>query len=289
MVEVRTPVPDAAGAPARGWRARAAWRLADIDYDAADRERVAGDKTLFQMVTMASFVETGSDLYAHNLVSYFDDDEVVSDWLAESWEHEEVQHGAALRAYVERVWPEFDWQRTYDLFFDEYRHTCTVPALEPARALELAARCVVEMGTATLYGAIRDYVDEPVLKNLTARIYADEVRHYKHFYRYFRRYQEHERHGRWRIGRTMTRRLLETADDDGSIAFRHLWQATEHGRGSVDDDYRVFRDRIASVARRYAPRDLPVEMFLRPLRLPPIAARGARSCAGTLYRWWLAA
>jgi hypothetical protein len=30
-------------------------------------------------------------------------------------------------------------------------------------------------------------------------------------------------------------------------------------------------------------------MFLRPLRLPPVAARGAKSCAGTLYRWWLEA
>jgi hypothetical protein len=241
------------------------------------------------MMTMASFVETGSDLYAHNLVSYFDDDEVVAGWLAESWEHEEVQHGAALRAYVEHVWPDFDWQRTYDRFFDEYRQTCTVPELEPARALELAARCVVEMGTATLYSAMGAYADEPVLKDLAAHIYADEVRHYKHFYRYFRRYQERERHGRWRIGRTMTHRLLETAEDDGRIAFRHLWQATHGGSGSVEDEYRAFRDRISAVARGFAPRDLPVEMFLRPLRLPPVAARGAKSCAGTLYRWWLEA
>ena len=289
MLDARRPEPRAGGAPGQGWRARGAWRLADIDYAGADRSRAADDHTLFQMMTMASFVETGSDLYAHNLVSYFDDDEVVAGWLAESWEHEEVQHGAALRAYVERVWPDFDWQRTYDRFFDEYRQTCTVPELEPARALELAARCVVEMGTATLYSAMGAYADEPVLKDLAAHIYADEVRHYKHFYRYFRRYQERERHGRWRIGRTMTHRLLQTAEDDGRIAFRHLWQATHRGAGSVEDEYRVFRDRISAVARGFAPRDLPVEMFLRPLRLPPVAARGAKSCAGTLYRWWLEA
>jgi len=87
----------------------------------------------------------------------------------------------------------------------------------------------------------------------------------------------------------MTHRLLQTAEDDGRIAFRHLWQATHPGSGSVEDEYRAFRDRISAVARGFAPRDLPVEMFLRPLRLPPVAARGAKSCAGTLYRWWLEA
>ncbi|HEY2864120.1 MAG TPA: ferritin-like domain-containing protein [Casimicrobiaceae bacterium] len=289
MVDVRAPEAGKTGGGAPNWRARRPWQLADIDYAGAERALAADDTTLFQMVTMASFVETGSDLYAHNLVSYFDGDEVVSGWLADSWEHEEVQHGAALRAYVERVWPDFDWQSTYDRFFDEYRKTCTVPELEPARGLELAARCVVEMGTATLYGAMNAYAHEPVLKDLATHIYADEVRHYKHFYRYFRRYQERERHGRWRIGRTMTRRLLEMADDDGRIAFRHLWQATHRGPGSVEDDYRAFRGRISSVARRFAPRDLPVEMFLRPLRLPPVAARGAKGFAGTIYRWWLEA
>ncbi|HKW79451.1 MAG TPA: ferritin-like domain-containing protein [Casimicrobiaceae bacterium] len=285
MHEPATPLRKAPRASVSG---RRTWRLADIDYAGADRARAGADPMLFQTVTLASFIETGSDLYAHNLVAYFAGDDVVGRWLAESWEHEEVQHGAALRAYVERVWPDFDWQGTYDAFFDEYAATATVPNLEPARALELAARCVVEMGTATLYGALRSYADEPVLKDLAGHIYADEVRHYKHFYRYFRRYQERERHGRWRVGRTMTRRLLATADDDGRIAYRHLWQAThEGGAGSVDEDYRVFRGRIAAAARRHAPRDLPVEMFLRPLRLPAIAERGARCVAGTLYGWWL--
>src|SRR5207302_2345432 len=168
------------------------------------------DPMLFQVVVLASFIETGSDLYAHNLVAYFDDDAEVAHWLAESWEHEEVQHGAALKIYAEHAWPGFDWQHAFDAFFDEYSRTCTVPDLEPARALELAARCVVEMGTATLYSALHAYAHEPVLKDLASRIYADEVRHYKHFYRYFRRYQQRERHGRLRLGRTLGKRLPAT-------------------------------------------------------------------------------
>jgi hypothetical protein len=282
---VRRPT---AGRPRGPRRSRRPWRLADIDYAAIDRPQVANDSTLFTLVTMASFVETGSDLYAHVLVSYFDADPEVAGWLAQSWEHEEVQHGAALRAYVEHAWPDFDWQRVYDAFFDEYGKTCTLPDLEPSHALELAARCVVEMGTATLYSSLHDYVREPVLKDLAARIYADEVRHYKHFYRYFRRYQQAEGHGRWRVGRTLAKRMFASRDDDGYCAYRHVWHATRRaGSGSVERDYQGFLDRVGSLARRHAPRELPVDMLLRPLQLPAPALTGAKAVARTLYRWWL--
>ena len=272
-------------------RSHPQWRLDDIDFAAIDRSRVENDPTLFTLVTMASFVETGSDLYAHVLVSYFDEDPEVAGWLAQSWEHEEVQHGAALRAYVEHAWPDFDWQTVYDSFFEEYGKTCTLPDLEPSHGLELAARCVVEMGTATLYSSLHDYVDEPVLKDLAARIYADEVRHYKHFYRYFRRYQQREGHGRWRVGRTLAKRMFASRDDDGYCAYRHVWHATRQtgtdAGSSVERDYQAFLDRVGTLARRHAPRDLPVDMLLRPLQLPAPALSGAKAVARTLYRWWL--
>ncbi len=267
---------------------RGPWRLADIDYDGIDRACVKDDPTLFEVVTLASFIETGSDLYAHNLVEYFGDDPEVAGWLARSWEHEEVQHGAALRAYAERAWPDFDWKRAFDAFFDEYARTCTVPELEPARALELAARCVVEMGTAMLYSSLNAYAQEPVLKQLAARIYADEVRHYKHFYRYFRRYQSRERHARWRVGRTMAARLFATRNDDGLCAYRNLWIATHPADpASADDAYRAFVNRMGTLAKSYAPRELPVDMLLKPLQLPPAVARGAKGIAGAVCRAWL--
>ena len=177
-------------------------------------------------------------------------------------------------------------------FFVEYAATCTVPDLEPARGLEFAARCVVEMGTATLYSALHSYADEPVLKDLTWRIYADEVRHYKHFYRYFRRYQARERHARWRVGRTLAKRLLATRDEDGSIAYRHLWSATRHEPAAITERaaIRTIGASAATsprLARHHAPRDVPVQMLIKPLDLPPSASRAAKACAGTLYRWWL--
>lgn len=269
-------------------RSAAPWRLSDIDYASIDRTRVVDDSLLRLLIPMASFTETGSDLYAHVLVSYFGHDPEVAGWLAESWEHEEVQHGAALRAYVEHAWPDFDWQTAYDGFLEEYSKSCTLPDLEPTHGLELAARCVVEMGTATLYSSIHDYVQEPVLKDLAARIYADEVRHYKHFYRYFRRYQQREPHGRWRVGRTLAKRMFASRDDDGYCSYRHVWRATGNQDGrSVEREYQVFLDRIGALARVHAPRELPIDMLLKPLQLPAPALIGAKAVARTLYRWWL--
>jgi hypothetical protein len=43
----------------------------------------------------------------------------------------------------------------------------------------VAARCVVETGTATFYRMLSELSREPVLKHLAAEISADELRHYK--------------------------------------------------------------------------------------------------------------
>src|SRR5260364_113697 len=136
------------------------WRIEEIDFDRIDLRRATANEDLLLLVCAASFTESGSDLYTRNLVDYFNDDPEVSRWLAAHWECEELQHGRALKTYIHHVCPGFDWDR----------------------ALEMAARCVVETGTATLYRAIHAWADEPVLKEITDHIRSDEVRHYKYFY-----------------------------------------------------------------------------------------------------------
>jgi hypothetical protein len=274
-------------APARPVPKPAHWRLSDIDFDAIDRGAIADDPLAFRIVFLASFIETGSDLYAGNLVEFFAGDAEVSRWLRESWQREEVQHGHALRAYAEHVWPEVDWQRTYDLFFAAYSRTCTVGDLEPARALELAARCIVEMGTSTFYSALSNYAREPVLKDLAARIFADEVRHYKHFYRYFRRYQLQEGHSRWRIGRTLLRRLRETRTGDGYYAYRELQNAGHSGDSAPDaDSYRAFTRSFESFIWRHGPREMPLRMTLKPLELPAALVTWLTRHAAPMYALW---
>ena len=165
------------------------WSVDDIPYHALAYDQVRDDQRLFHILASASFIEITSDLYTHNLVEFFHDDREVVEWLEGRWEREELQHGAALKRYVQTAWPDFDWEAAYRIFIAEYSQCCTVDRLASTRTLEMAARCVVETGTATFYRMLSDLSREPVLKRLAAEISADEVRHYKHFYRYFQRYR----------------------------------------------------------------------------------------------------
>ena len=110
------------------------WRIEDIDLNRIDRQRAAANEDLLLLLCASSFIESGSDLYTSNLSQFFNDDPEVSAWLNNAWEHEELQHGRALKAYIAHVWPEFDWDTAFANFFAEYSQTCKVEAFEDPRA-----------------------------------------------------------------------------------------------------------------------------------------------------------
>ncbi len=56
-----------------------------------------------------------------------------------------------------------------------------------SQAGEMMARRIVETGTSSYYSALKDATEEPVLKQVCAKIAADEFRHYKLFYEHLRR------------------------------------------------------------------------------------------------------
>ncbi|MBO9536159.1 ferritin-like domain-containing protein [Herbaspirillum sp.] len=244
------------------------WGIEDIDFARIDTARARADEDLFYLVACASFIESGSDLYTRNLVEYYRGDDEVENWLREQWEREELQHGAALRAYVEYVWPEFEWERAYKSFLDEYAQYCKVELLEPTRAQELAARCVVETGTATYYRALARAADEPVLKQLAGLIAADEVNHYKHFYRYFRRYRSAENIGRPQVLGTLGRRTLELKNEDADCAIRHVVRAHRPDLASDPVRLRELTSRMNRTVRRNLKPDATIKMIMRPLELP---------------------
>ncbi|SOZ16698.1 putative ferritin-like protein [Cupriavidus taiwanensis] len=253
------------------------WSVSDIRYEAIDVARVRGDRDLFYLLVSASFIESGSDTYAGNLATYYARVPEAAGWLSEHWEAEELQHGLALRRYVEHVWPEFDWERGYARFFDEYSQTCSIDQFEPTEALEMAARCVVETGTAAYYRALEQASDEPVLRDLTRRISNDEVRHYKHFFHFFNRFAEAERPGRLRVLRALARRLLEIKNEDAAIALRNVLRM-ERGVESVPEaEVRALNTRVSGVIRRNIPIEMTVKMLLRPLQLHRGVERAVRA------------
>ncbi len=245
------------------------WTNADIDFDRIDLAAARANEPLMSLLASASLVEAASDLYTTNLVEYFKGDAEVAQWLSRHWEPEELQHGRALREYVARVWPSFDWERVFAAFLKEYGALCQVETLRPTPALEMVARCVVETGTATLYRAIGTYSPEPVLRDISSRIRQDEIRHFKHFYRYFRKYQRGERLGRLRVARALLERVAEVRRDDAGCALRHVFLGRYPHYAGDAARIDAWTRRIYSMTKRQYPFPMAAKMLLTPLDLHP--------------------
>ena len=86
------------------------WTLDDIPWHAIHRDAVAQTQALFYLIATASLMESATDLYTANLITFFSGEEDVTSWLENYWLPEELQHGEALRRYVELAWPGFDWE-----------------------------------------------------------------------------------------------------------------------------------------------------------------------------------
>ncbi|HUL92279.1 MAG TPA: ferritin-like domain-containing protein [Burkholderiales bacterium] len=244
------------------------WTLDDIDWRAIAADRTRADPFLYYLVTAASFVESGADLYTSTLADHVRDP-VAQRWLQHSWQPEELQHGQALRKYAELVWPELDWSRGFADFLAEYSLLCTPQALNPSPVLEMAARCAVEIGTSTLYTALHRYAQDPVLRDLAARIRQDEVRHYDHFRHFFEAGRGAQAIGRLDVLRTLLARLGEAEGQDAFIAFKHAW-ILRHPVGAFRDEaFDSFIARLRPVMRSCYPYRMAVKMLLRPLRLNP--------------------
>ena len=113
----------------------ASWSVDDISFDTIDPSLIHDNSELFYLLAAASFIEITSDLYTKNLIEFYSGNPEIENWLANFWELEEVQHGAVLKRYVMAVWPEFDWERAYLGFVEEYARTCTMDNLAENRAL----------------------------------------------------------------------------------------------------------------------------------------------------------
>ena len=125
------------------------WHYEDIDYNSINIEAMHNKDFLFYLITSASFIEITSDVYEKNLARFYRGNEQLISWLEKVWEPEELQHKKALRKFVNTLWPEFDWESSYERFKKYYLPHCTLDEFQPTKAKELLARMGGEAGTST--------------------------------------------------------------------------------------------------------------------------------------------
>jgi hypothetical protein len=244
---------------------------------------VANSHAFFYLVASASLMESATDLYTENLIEFLAGEDEVTSWLEHYWLPEELQHGRALRRYVETAWPEFEWEPAYLQFVEEFRPFCDT-SLETTRSLEMASRCVVEMGTASYYTTLSRASPEPVLALLARRIVEDEVRHYKYFYRFFRQYREAESPSRAAIAPALWRRLRMTGGDDSFIVLKNVYRGRYPEAAFDAAMYRDLRRQCRDLVRDHFPHEMSVRMLLKPLALGPRTQRVALPVAVAVAR-----
>lgn len=245
---------------------RRRWTIDDIPWDSIDVESVRSDEFLLLTLASASLVEVLAENYSHNLVDHFSDSPDLSNWLSEHWRLEEENHGKALKTYVCKVWPEFNWERAHQSFKKDYLELCTMEELEKHRALELVARCVIETGTSTLYRTLQNYASEPVLRQLLNRIKMDETAHYNQFRKHFNAYNAVEGHGLRKTIPVIYRRLAEIKQEDAYIAFKYAYLELHPGSlNDIETAWAKHRKTTQQLARRYYPFGVAASMLLKPL------------------------
>lgn len=257
-------------------RVHGRWELIDIPFDTIEVNAVCSDEFLFTTLASASFVEILAQTYSANLIQHFGGNTEITDWLETHWRPEEIQHGQALKTYVKVVWPEFDWESGHARFRADYAACCTVEQLEPHRALELIARCVVETGTSTFYRAIRDYVHEPVLRGLIDKIKTDEAAHYTFFRRHFAAFNASERHTPCAVIATIWRRLREVRGEDAYIAFKHVHATRNPGVPFSLAHWKAYNQQVKRLARRYYPYNMAIQMLVKPIPIVELIKRPVR-------------
>lgn len=194
------------------------WSLDDIDWSRFDASKVSAD--LISVIKTAAMVERNGVDYGRYLSSVFRDDPDFQA-VASEWAEEEERHGLALGRWAALADPAFDMDASFARFTDMYKIQVDATAsIRGSRAGELCARCVVETGTSSFYSAVRDAVDEPVLKQICKNIAADEFRHYQLFYRHMERYIASERTAStWERFKVAFTRFREADDDEIASAY----------------------------------------------------------------------
>lgn len=233
------------------------WTLDDIKWADFDASKV--DVEILRAVKAAAMVEYNSPDYVTYLCNVFAGKPKVQA-LIRKWGAEEAQHGLALARWAELADPAFSFKTAFKRFQDGYAIPKDVEtSVRGSRAGEMIARCVVESGTSSYYTAIKDATDEPVLKQISANIAADEFRHYKLFYETLKDVAD-ELPSRFAKARVALGRLSEADDDelacayyaantpdDGSVAYDRATFARAYARHALGFYRRQHVDRLVSM------------------------------------------
>jgi hypothetical protein len=193
------------------------WRFEDIDWSLFDAAKVNPD--LLQLMKTAGVVERNGSDYGTYLTNVFAGDTLLQKEI-KVWAEEEVKHGQTLATWVKLADPQYNFDKCFQSYIERFPIPVdSTESIRGSRGSELLARCMVEIGTSFFYTSIKERTDEPLLKQICAKIAADELRHYKLFYTHFQRYQEKEHLNLYQRFKVGLGRMFESNSDELATAY----------------------------------------------------------------------
>jgi rubrerythrin len=193
------------------------WDLKSIHWDAFNPDLV--DPLVLASVKAAAMVEYNSADYVQYLVNIFQEDPSLKS-LIEQWGEEERQHGLALGQWATLADQAFSFEDSFKAFQTGYQIPLhATQSIRGSLSGELVSRCVIESGTSSFYKAMQEGVEEPVLKQISGLIAADEFRHYKLFYDILQNYLKRHPLSIIRRVKIALGRVAEAEDDELAYAY----------------------------------------------------------------------
>jgi hypothetical protein len=169
------------------------------------------------------------------------------------WWPQRAALGRRLREYLERTWPEFDWNAAYKEFYGSYRRPR--PGLdrrEASAALGALGLCAAAAQAAVLYRALARCADEPALRALAREAASEHAGYFGHFRALFECCKREERVGLVAGWRTVRAACRSARDFHARAAFEPIcghWSGAPTVPGL---DYGEFRARMVPLVERHA-------------------------------------
>jgi hypothetical protein len=243
------------------------------------------DAIAFYSLASASFLESTTPIYVENMQVIFANDDETRAWLATTWQADEQHHGQLLREFIERTWPEFDYEASYSRFLSAYVPRCDASLLRANAGLEALSRCVTETYAAMYYRMLAAHTNDAELKALLTQLSRDEVHHFQYFRKAHERNQARERSSlRSRVGVIIERSKL-AADEDAGIGFRYLNEGWSGEPPFTPLDYETFWQSAARVFQRHYPFAESERMLLAPFKGESRATRVMLRFVADVVRW----
>ena len=220
---------------------------------------------VFYGLAAASFLETAIPLHALALQRVFAAEGDLQRWVDERWWPRKYAHGREARAYIERIWPEFDWVTAYAEFYEAYRPLACGNCAARTPAEEALVRSVAAAQASAFYRCLGTAADDPELRRTLHRIAADESEHFTAFRAFFARFRRGQRPGLFATYRTIVGCARRARDFDVQVAYLRL--GARHWYGGLpfpEMQYPEFVQRMGDIVRRQLPLGAAQRLLFRP-------------------------